>query len=235
MALRSRSRHRCVTRAGFRLIWAKRAKRKRLGVSERRTNGMGAGQQPRRDEGQEQSPLAAVLARPIVLVGMMGAGKTAVGTQLARLLQVPFLDSDEELERAAQMTVAEIFARDGEPFFRARESEVLARLMAGPAAVISTGGGAFISEANRSIINERGVSIWLKADIDLLWQRVRQNSARPLLRTADPKGTLAALLATREPIYGLAQVAVAAEAGLGIEMMAQKVVAELRKMPSVFK
>ncbi len=113
---------------------------------------------------------ATRLLRPVVLVGMMGAGKTAVGTQLAKLLQVPFLDSDEELVRAAQRSVAEIFARDGEAFFRARESEVLARLMAGPVAVISTGGGAFVSQANRDMIARSAVSVWLKADLDLLWQ-----------------------------------------------------------------
>lgn len=189
-----------------------------------------AGQVPARTIGH-QSP---VLTRPIVLIGMMGAGKTAVGTQIARLLQVPFVDSDEELVRAAQRSVAEIFERDGEAFFRARESEVLARLMAGPAAVISTGGGAFMSEANRAVIAARGVSVWLQADLDLLWLRVRQNAARPLLRTNDPKRTLADLLAVREPVYGLAQVSVAAEQGIGIDAMAQKVIAQLRDVPNLF-
>jgi shikimate kinase len=176
-----------------------------------------------------------VLKRPIVLVGMMGAGKTAVGTQLARLLQVPFLDSDEELVRAAQRSVAEIFERDGEAFFRARESEVLARLMAGPAAVISTGGGAFMSDVNRRVIAERGVSVWLQADLELLWQRVRQNTARPLLRTTDPKRTLSDLLTQRTPIYSLAQVTVGAEQGIGIEAMAQKVITYLKTLPDVFE
>lgn len=175
------------------------------------------------------------LLRPIVLVGMMGAGKTAVGTQIARQLGVPFLDSDEEIERAAQMTVAEIFARDGEPFFRARESEVLARLMAGRPAVLSTGGGAFMAEANRATIAARGISVWLRADIELLWNRVRHKTTRPLLRTPDPKGTLAGLLATRAPVYGLAQLAVEAEPQLSVEDMARKVIGALQAVPGVFQ
>lgn len=186
------------------------------------------------DTNSATAKVEPVLTRPIVLIGMMGAGKTAVGTQLARILQVPFLDSDEELVRAAQRSVAEIFARDGEAFFRARESEVLTRLMAGPPAVISTGGGAFMSETNRAVIEARGVSVWLQADLDLLWQRVRQNTARPLLRTNDPKSTLADLLRLREPVYGLAQLTVPAEAGMGIEAMAQKVVTQLKAVPNVF-
>lgn len=167
------------------------------------------------------------LKRTVVLVGMMGAGKTAVGTALARALSVPFLDSDEELVRAAQMSVAEIFARDGEAFFRARETEVLQRLLAGPPAVLSTGGGAFLSEVNRAAIGARGTSVWLKADLDLLWQRVRHKTTRPLLRTADPKGTLAGLLAARAPLYALADLTVEAEPDLSIEAMAAKVVGVL--------
>ena len=146
------------------------------------------------------------LRRSVVLVGMMGAGKTAVGTALARHLAVPFLDADEELVRAAQMSIAEIFARDGEPFFRARETEVLGRLLSGPPAVLSTGGGAFLSEVNRHLIAERGVSVWLKADLDLLWQRVRHKTTRPLLRTANPRATLAELYAARVPLYALSLI-----------------------------
>lgn len=173
--------------------------------------------------------------RSIVLVGMMGSGKTAVGTALAKLLDVPFLDSDHEIERAAQMSVSEIFARDGEPFFRARESEVLERLLSGPPGVISTGGGAFLSEANRALIARLGVSVWLKADLDLLWQRVRHKDTRPLLRTPNPKQTLADLLATRMPHYEKAQVRVEAEPGLSIQDMAEKVVAHLRAVDGLFE
>ena len=172
-------------------------------------------------------PQGERLKRTIVLVGMMGAGKTAVGTAMARALSVPFLDSDDELVRAAQMSVAEIFARDGESFFRARETEVLQRLLAGPPAILSTGGGAFLSAVNRAAIAARGTSVWLKADLDLLWQRVRHKSTRPLLRTADPKATLADLLATRAPLYGLADLIVEAEPDLAVEAMAAKVIRAL--------
>lgn len=164
---------------------------------------------------------------------MMGAGKTAVGTALARILGVPFVDSDEEIERAAMMSVAEIFARDGEPFFREKESQVLRRLLAGPPCVLSTGGGAFLAPANRQAIAEAGVAVWLKADLDLLWQRVRHKTTRPLLRTADPKGTLARLLEMRAPVYAEAQVVVQASAELSIEEMAQRVLAALRAQDGI--
>ncbi len=172
--------------------------------------------------------LGRKLKKTVVLIGMMGAGKTAVGTALARLLGVPFVDSDEEIERAASMSVAEIFKRDGEVFFRARESEVLSRLLSGPACILSTGGGAFLAEANRRAIAERGVAVWLKADLDLLWNRVRHKTTRPLLRTPDPKGTLGALLASREPVYAEAAVTVQARPDYSIEQMADKVIEALQ-------
>ncbi|MDF1620565.1 shikimate kinase [Pseudothioclava nitratireducens] len=175
------------------------------------------------------------LRKSIVLVGMMGAGKTAVGTALARQLGVAFLDSDEEIVRAAQMSVAEIFARDGEPFFRARESEVIERLMSGPPAVVSTGGGAFLFENNRETIGRMGVSVWLRADLDLLWNRVKHKNTRPLLRTSDPKATLRDLLAAREPSYGLAQVVVDAEPALSVEEMATKVAQALKGVPGLME
>lgn len=164
---------------------------------------------------------------------MMGAGKTAVGTALARHLGVPFLDSDEEIVKAAQMSVAEIFERDGEPFFRARESEVIERLLAGAPAVVSTGGGAFLSEVNRAMIARMGVSVWLRADLELLWNRVRHKATRPLLRTADPRATLASLLQQREPFYAQAELVVEAEAGLSVEEMAQKVMGALAGCPGL--
>ena len=174
------------------------------------------------------------LRKTVVLVGMMGAGKTAVGHALARALGVPFLDSDEEIVKAAQMSVAEIFARDGEPFFRARESEVIARLLSGPPAVVSTGGGAFMGAQNREMIARLGVSVWLKADLELLWNRVRHKNTRPLLRTPDPKRTLSELLALREPVYAQAQITVEAEPALSIEAMARKVIAGLEQWPGAF-
>jgi len=169
------------------------------------------------------------------MVGMMGAGKTAVGTAVARILGVPFRDSDDEIVKAAAMTIPEIFERDGEAFFRARESEVLARLLRGAPCVLSTGGGAFLAEGNRRMIAERGVSVWLKADLDVLWARVRHRTHRPLLRTANPRETLAQLLAARAPVYAEAQVTVTSEAGLPVDEMAARVIAALADLPDVLE
>lgn len=167
------------------------------------------------------------LLRPVVLVGMMGSGKTAVGKALAQRLEVPFLDSDAAIEEAAQATIAEIFARDGEPFFRSRESEVIARLLSGTPAVLSTGGGAFMQDRNRALIGSLAVSVWLNADLDTLWDRVRHKDTRPLLRTADPKGTLAALYAQRVPVYALADLSVRTEPGFTVDDTAERVIAAL--------
>jgi shikimate kinase len=169
------------------------------------------------------------------MVGMMGAGKTAVGTAVARLLGVPFLDSDEEIVRAADRSIAEIFERDGEPFFRARETEVLSRLLKGTPCILSTGGGAFLSETNRALIAEFGVSVWLRADLDLLWQRVRHKTTRPLLRTDNPRETLRTLYAARRPFYQMAEIAVDSEASYSVEDMARRVVAALAARPDVLE
>lgn len=157
------------------------------------------------------------------MIGMMGAGKTAVGTALARQLSVPFIDSDHEIERAANRSIAEIFTGDGEAFFRARESQVLARLLDGPAAILSTGGGAWLNEDNRKLVSRKGVSVWLSAELDLLWTRVRHKNTRPLLCTDDPKATLAELLRARMPIYALADLTIVAEPQLSVDQMASKV------------
>lgn len=175
------------------------------------------------------------LKKTIVLIGMMGAGKTAVGNALARMLGVDFLDSDDEIERAANMPVSEIFQRDGEAFFRAREAEVLARLLSGRPCVLSTGGGAFLAEGNRTMIAEKGVAVWLKADLDLLWQRVRHKSTRPLLRTPDPKATLAELLTAREGIYAKAEITVEARPHYSIEEMAETVIEALSARPDILE
>jgi shikimate kinase len=175
------------------------------------------------------------LQKTVVMVGMMGAGKTAVGTAVAPLLGVPFLDSDEEIVRAANRSIAEIFERDGEPFFRARETEVLGRLLRGAPCILSTGGGAFLSDTNRALIAEAGVSVWLRADLDLLWQRVRHKTTRPLLRTANPRETLRELYEKRVPLYGLADIAVDAAADLAIDEMARKVIAALATRPDVLE
>lgn len=176
-----------------------------------------------------------VLKKTVVMVGMMGAGKTAVGRSLAQLLNVSFLDSDHEIEAAANMTVPEIFARDGERFFRARESEVISRLLQGPPCVLSTGGGAFLSEVNRKSISSEGVSVWLNADVELLWNRVKHRDTRPLLRTADPKATLRQLYEARVPEYAKADLSVPCAPPVAIETMARRVVEVLLIRPDVLE
>jgi shikimate kinase len=175
------------------------------------------------------------LAKTVVLVGMMGAGKTAVGTALARQLGVEFRDSDEEIVRAANRTIAEIFERDGEPFFRARETEVIGRLLRGTPCVLSTGGGAFLSEANRQLIHDVGISVWLRADLDLLWQRVRHKTTRPLLRTANPRETLRELYEARHPLYSKADIVVDSAAERSVEDMASRLVQALKTRPDVLE
>ena len=173
--------------------------------------------------------------KTIVMVGMMGAGKTAVGRALAQKLGVSFLDSDAEIVEAAHMSIAEIFARDGEPFFRARETEVIGRLLETERCVLSTGGGAFLSGTNREMIADKGVAVWLDADLPVLWGRVRHKDSRPLLRTPDPQATLAELFARRVPVYALADVAVKSEQGLSVEAMARRVVDTLLARPAVLE
>lgn len=175
------------------------------------------------------------LKKTVAMVGMMGAGKTAVGSALARVLSVPFLDSDEEIVRAASRPIAEIFARDGEPFFRAREAEVLARLLRAAPCVLSTGGGAYLAPANRDLISGAGVAVWLRADLDLLWQRVRHKTTRPLLRTANPRETLRDLYEARVPVYGLADIIVDSAPDLSVDDMAARVVQALRARPDVLE
>lgn len=167
------------------------------------------------------------------MVGMMGAGKTAIGAALARRLGVPFLDSDTEIETAANMSVAEIFSRDGEAFFREKETQIIARLLDGAPAVLSTGGGAYLAEGNRQMISERGVAVWLRADIELLWERVRHKTTRPLLNNDDPKGTLMRLYEERTPIYALADLIVEADPAYSIEDMTDQVFEHLKTRPDV--
>ncbi|MCG6556719.1 shikimate kinase [Ruegeria sp. 1NDH52C] len=178
---------------------------------------------------------AAALHKTVVMVGMMGAGKTAVGRALAQRLGVPFLDSDAEIENAANMSIPEIFERDGEAFFRDRESQVIGRLLKGAPCVLSTGGGAFLAEANRRMISERGVSVWLKADLSVLWNRVRHKDTRPLLRTADPRATLRALYEARVPLYSEADLCVISDGETSIEQMVDRVIAALATRKDVLE
>lgn len=175
------------------------------------------------------------LKKTVVMVGMMGAGKTAVGRALAQRLGVPFLDSDAEIEAAANMSVQEIFVRDGEPFFRQKESQIIERLLRERCGILSTGGGAFLAEANRRMISERGVSVWLNADLGVLWNRVKHKDTRPLLRTADPRATLAEIYKARVPIYAQADLSVLSESRVSIEDMVDRVVTALATRPDVLE
>jgi len=142
-------------------------------------------------------------------VGMMGVGKSSVGRRLAVRLSIPFVDADSEIETAAKMTIPEIFARHGEPYFRSGEARVIARLLEGGPQVLATGGGAFMNADTRALIRQKGVSVWLHADLDVLLRRTsKRRSDRPLLQTDDPSETLRALLAEREPVYALADLTV---------------------------
>lgn len=152
---------------------------------------------------------AALGRRAIVLVGMMGCGKSSVGRRLAQRLGLPFLDADTEIETAAGMTIPDIFAQRGEAEFRDGERRVIRRILTTSAPlVLATGGGAFMNAETRNAVAQYGLSLWLKAEPEVLMRRVRKRANRPLLQTADPEGTLRRLLAEREPLYGLADITV---------------------------
>jgi shikimate kinase len=147
-------------------------------------------------------------ARSLVLVGLMGAGKTTIGRRLAERLVLPFIDADDEIEKAAGCSIEEIFAERGEAAFRDGEQRVIARLLEGPVHVQATGGGAFMNPETRGRIRDRGLSIWLRADLEVLYERVSRRHHRPLLKGRDPRQVLSDLMAERYPIYGEADVVV---------------------------
>src|SRR5262245_51492695 len=157
------------------------------------------------------SPL--LLPRTVALVGLMGAGKSAIGKRLAMRLGLPFVDADDEIERAAGCSIAEFFDRFGEAEFRAGERRVISRLLAGPPHVLSTGGGAYMDTETRGLMRKHAITVWLRADLEVLYDRVRKRTHRPLLRQGDPKDILARLINQRYPVY--------AEADLVVESTAQ--------------
>jgi shikimate kinase len=157
---------------------------------------------------QEADVTAALGRRSVVLVGMMGAGKSTIGRRLAARLRLPFLDADIEIEAAASMSIPDIFATHGEPYFRDGEARVIARLLDNGPAVIATGGGAFMREETRNRIRDKAVSIWLKADADVIMKRVKRRADRPLLQTEDPAATVSRLLEAREPVYQTAELTI---------------------------
>ncbi len=156
----------------------------------------------------ESALVEALAGRSIVLVGMMGAGKSSVGRKLGQRLALPFVDADTEIEAAAGMSIPEIFEVRGEADFRAGEARVIARLLESGPQVLATGGGAFMNADTRRTIGQKGVSIWLRAEVDVLMRRIRRRNDRPLLRTADPEATLRALIEQRYPVYALADITI---------------------------
>lgn len=172
-----------------------------------------AGAEP--ESGRQPNGRAAVRAvksalgrRTIALVGMMGAGKSSVGRRLAAALDLSFVDADAEIERVADMTIPEIFEKYGEPFFRDREAKVVARLLEAGPQVLATGGGAWMNPETRDRIGEAGVSVWLKADLEVLLRRVKKRGGRPLLAAPDPEAVLRRLVDERYPVYALADITI---------------------------
>jgi len=157
--------------------------------------------------------IAARIDRPLVLVGMMGVGKSTIGRKLAQLLGLPFHDADDEIEKAAQLSVSEIFERFGEAHFRDGERRVIARLLDSGPAVLATGGGAFVQPETRALIHRKGIAIWLDCDVATLVDRVTRKDTRPLLRGGDPKEIVARLRAEREAAYAEAPIKVMSDTG----------------------
>jgi shikimate kinase len=179
----------------------------------------------------ETSLVAALGKRSIVLVGMMGAGKSSIGKRLAVRLGIPFIDADVEIESAAGMTIPEIFSAHGEPYFRAGEARVIARLLESGPQVLATGGGAFMNADTRALVAVKGISVWLKADFDILMRRIKRRTDRPLLKTEDPAATLKALMAERYPMYAEADLAVESREAPH-ETIVEEIIAGLRPLLS---
>src|SRR6266576_2937511 len=170
---------------------------------------------------QDAEIMATLGTRSVVLVGMMGAGKSTIGRRLSARLRLPFLDADIEIEAAAGMSIPDIFETQGEPYFRDGEARVIARLLDGGPSVLATGGGAFMREETRGRIRDKAVSVWLKADADTIMKRVKRRADRPLLQTADPAATIGRLIEERHPVYQLADITIASR-----DVLHEKIVEE---------
>jgi shikimate kinase len=168
---------------------------------------------PDKETNTYRTPLTRLPTKPLVLVGMMGAGKTAIGRRVAERLDCPFLDADDEIETAAGCSINDIFAMHGEAAFRNGERRVIKRLLDCNTTVLATGGGAFMDAGIRQAVRDKGISIWLRADIETLWQRVNRRDHRPLLETKNPRETLERLIQDRYPTYAEADITVDSDVG----------------------
>ena len=167
------------------------------------------------------------LKKTVALVGMMGSGKSAIGKVVSSILDVPFRDADVEIERAAKLSIPEIFERHGEEFFRDKEDQVIKRLLHEKCCILATGGGAYMNKKIRTSIKEQGVSVWLNADLETLWKRVKHKKSRPLLRTNNPREALANIYTDRIKTYALADVIIESRDNSSLEEMAKLVIRSL--------
>lgn len=171
----------------------------------------------------------------ITIIGMMGAGKTALGEVLAPEIGYQFIDTDQEIERAASMRISEIFERDGEAFFRKKEAQIVARLVKKDKLVLSTGGGTFMMPETQDVLLSGSFVVWLNSSLETLWKRVKRNSARPLLRVSDPKAKLASLLKERESAYQKAHCHVTSELGDDLHKIASRVLEKARHFDHAYQ
>ena len=167
------------------------------------------------------------LKKTVALVGMMGSGKSAIGKVVSSILDVPFIDADVEIEKAAKLSIPEIFERHGERFFRDKEDQVIKRLLEQRPCILATGGGAFVNEKIRKSIKQHSVSVWLNADLETLWKRVKHKKTRPLLRTNNPKETLSNIYKDRLETYSLADVIIESRGTSSLDKMANRVINSL--------
>lgn len=182
-------------------------------------------------EAGKATPADDFETRPIVLVGLMGAGKSSVGRRLATQLGLPFKDADTEIEAASNLSVSEFFEKHGEASFREGERKVIARLLEEPRHVLATGGGAFMDPKTRALIAQKGCSIWLRAELDVIYKRCMKRNNRPLLKTGNPKAILKDLMDTRYPVYAEADITV--DSGDGPhEIVVDKIIAALENLPT---